>query len=29
MKRFEETALNDFIWFDTDYIEEVLGVKVY
>lgn len=25
----EETKLNDFIWFDTDYIEEYLGVKLW
>lgn len=25
----EETQLNDFIWFDTDYIEECLNVKLW
>ena len=25
----EETKLNDFIWFDCEYIEEALGVKLY
>lgn len=28
-QRMEETTLNDFIWFDTDYIEEVLDVKLW
>ena len=28
-QRMEETTLNDFIWFDTDYIEEVLNVKLW
>lgn len=25
----EETKLNDFIWFDTDYIEETLNTKLW
>ena len=25
----EETQLNDFIWFDTDYIEEYLHVQLW
>lgn len=25
----EETKLNDFIWFDTDYIEEYLDVQLW
>lgn len=25
----DETKLNDFIWFDTDYIEEYLDVKLW
>ena len=24
-----ETQLNDFIWFDTDYIEECLNIKLW
>lgn len=28
-QRIEETKLNDFIWFDTEYIEEALGVKLW
>ena len=28
-QKIEETKLNDFIWFDTDYIEEVLDVKLW
>lgn len=24
-----DTQLNDFIWFDTDYIEECLNVKLW
>lgn len=28
-QRIEETKLNDFIWFDSDYIEEALGVKLW
>ena len=27
--RIEETKLNDFIWFDTDYIEEYLNVTLW
>lgn len=27
--KMEETALNDFIWFDTDYIEECLNIKLW
>lgn len=27
--RIEETKLNDFIWFDTDYIEEYLNVELW
>lgn len=26
---WNETQLNDFLWFDTDYIEEILGVKLW
>ena len=25
----DETTLNDFIWFDTDYIEESLDIKLW
>lgn len=28
-QKIEETKLNDFIWFDTDYIEECLSVKLW
>ena len=28
-QRMEETKLNDFIWFDTDYIEECLNIKLW
>ena len=28
-QRMEETTLNDFIWFDTDFIEEMLNVKLW
>lgn len=28
-KAWTETQLNDFIWFDTDYIEECLGCKLW
>ena len=28
-RRMEETKLNDFIWFDTDYIEECLNIKLW
>ena len=27
--RWTETQLNDFIWFDTDYIEECLDCKLW
>lgn len=27
--KIEKTKLNDFIWFDTDYIEEYLDVKLW
>lgn len=27
--KMEETTLNDFIWFDTDYIEECLNIKLW
>ena len=26
---WNETQLNDFIWFEDDYIEEILGVKLW
>ena len=28
-QKIEETKLNDFIWFDTDYIEECLNCKLW
>ena len=28
-QKIEETKLNDFIWFDTDYIEEFLNCKLW
>ena len=28
-QKIEETRLNDFIWFDTDFIEEELNVKLW
>lgn len=27
--KWTDTQLNDFIWFDTDYIEECLGCKLW
>ena len=27
--KMTDTQLNDFIWFDTDYIEETLNVKLW
>lgn len=27
--KWTETQLNDFIWFDTDYIEECLNCKLW
>lgn len=27
--KWTDTQLNDFIWFDTDYIEETLNVKLW
>ena len=28
-QKMEETTLNDFIWFDTEYIEECLNIKLW
>ena len=27
--KWTDTQLNDFIWFDTDYIEECLNIKLW
>lgn len=27
--KWTDTQLNDFIWFDTDYIEETLNIKLW